>query len=224
MRSVSAQGLGGDTKGDTKGDTGGAGVTGEARDIEWLVRWAYIDQQVRAATGSLPSIEQSSITEYGTGARVCGAMHGGLDPDAAMIQSAVEMLDLERRNLLVNCAVADRRPDWKPGARHRFEPIMKPGRRGVLRPRPIYDRSGNAVGCEIREFDPPEVVEAARRQYERWWSGLDYVARTLNRYTRLSRWMVTGPAAHKAPWTDERQISRALSRLTQDVDKILRKG
>lgn len=188
-------------------------------DIENLLQWAYqteraghdhpISGGVSAFSGSLGYSQDSTIRcekvslaggfVQGTSP---GASHVANDTasDALTVAAHVSELAPITRALVVKHARTGTRPDWKPGARHRFEPEVidgngmgetqdcvhlgfgltrwKPGRiwdrnrkRSVPRARPRWVR--------VVEADGPAQVAAYRMDYLRWHSGLRQLRRSL---------------------------------------------
>jgi|TARA_Y100000034_G_scaffold23122_1_gene26712 hypothetical protein len=188
-------------------------------DIEDLVRWTYQVQRMDAqaehetdqilnwllATGS-----NAKVIEWHAqlGCRVdcagsAAAAPAATNADAEAVHLVV--LALARRCgdgsnsaiLIQQYGRIGLRPDWLPGARTRFEPLIN----GKGKPKMVY-RNRHAIACRVVLKDYPEVIRFARGQYGRWLSGLAWVAGQLRRRPELlETHSVIGPAAPRQPWS-----------------------
>lgn len=101
--------------------------------VERLLQWAYATEKVRGS----PSWGSSGVGKgWGETAEAAGS---GCHPDALVVDRLVEQLSESAGHLVRDHALACTRPDWKPKARHRFEPLWpdpeeKPAPQGSLYP------------------------------------------------------------------------------------------
>lgn len=89
--------------------------------IEKLLHWAYAEQRVHLnlETGHLVR----DVEGESEGPRFCVAsVADHSHPDAVTLDRLVSHLSRETRTLVRKHGIAGTRPDWKPAARHRFEP------------------------------------------------------------------------------------------------------
>lgn len=201
--------------------------------VEDLLQWAYATEKVRGT----PSYGIGAAAG-GVGCSVGGGGVGsGCHGDALVVDRVVERLSHKAAQLVRDHAIARTRPDWKPNARHRFEPLWpdpesKPAA-GSLFPvlgvatftHPENCRCGGfAHLCAIRvvkwglgekgwpycpavERDRPQDVQAHRETFYVPWVSYLRVVRD-----ELRRQAVDGLAAHV--------VSGALPPLTPWLDKI----
>lgn len=84
--------------------------------VELLLQWAYATEKVRGS----PSWGSSGIGKgWGETAEAVGS---GCHPDALVVDRIVEQLSESAGHLVRDHALACTRPDWRPNARHRYEP------------------------------------------------------------------------------------------------------
>lgn len=84
--------------------------------VERLLQWAYAVEKVRGS----PSWGSSGLAKgWGETAEAAGS---GCHPDALIVDRVVTQLSESAAHLVRDHALACTRPDWRPKARHRFEP------------------------------------------------------------------------------------------------------
>ena len=179
------------------------------RDVELVVAWAFRDQLVLDGTGSYRTwwsnvSSTGHMVEIGTlGASIVGSPNLGADahPDAHMVTVCMREMPWVWAAQVLKHGYTGTRPDWKPNARHRIEPVyevLKSGRRRLV---VEYDRNRNAVKCPIRSVDGPEVVGVARQAWSDWHKGLVMIANQASaRIVEFRRFEVLQPSASGRPW------------------------
>ena len=149
--------------------------------------------------------------------------------DAEIVAEAVARLrPLSRAQLVATHAKAGNRPDWKPHACHRWEPVrwiqeeagepyassetVPPwedvdhlGRERKRQPRKVWCPERRKTvhvpaprWCRVHEFDAPAVVAAYRRRYVEWAYAVADVRLAL--LGRLERWSLTRDVPWPEPW------------------------
>lgn len=192
---------------------------GEARgkaaiSMKDLLVWTYRAQKVHLGSGGgVGAVGYASISQ--TGAVIdrlslgCYVSGGGLraspyPEDALTVHSLVtRMLTGQERRTVVGYAESDRVPDWSP-AIPPLRCLPMPGNKG--RPKGIYDRHGNLIGCELRYAGyarerAAALIEHARSVYRAWHLALTALCYAMQSGAdRLRQWVVTGVGAEPAPW------------------------
>lgn len=85
--------------------------------VERLLQWAYAVEKVRGA----PSWGAGGVGRgWGETAEAAGS---GCHPDALIVDRLVTQLSESTAHLVRDHALACTRPDWRPKARHRYEPL-----------------------------------------------------------------------------------------------------
>lgn len=102
--------------GSKMGGKSGAKVRREV-SVELLLQWAYSVEKVRGS----PSWGSSDGRGQGFG-EMAERAGCGCHPDALIVDRVVTQLSESAAHLVRDHALACTRPDWRPGARHRFEP------------------------------------------------------------------------------------------------------
>lgn len=200
-------------------------LRGERReiDIEALLHWTYAVQRagviVSRGAGLMAAealADGRRANPWGGGgdsfeiinrARELGAKidgggwaHGDIHPDAEAAVAAVDAMDGDTRHLLRVHSAAGTRPAWLPDGSTRMVAVRYPG---SGKPVVAFDpETGRELWCEVVVHNGPDVVEAGRRHYCRWWCGLFSVAEILGK-VEPQRHVVTGPAAPAFPWLGE---------------------
>lgn len=198
-------------------------------DVETLLRWTYQVQRADVIIGAGVGLYEGEALADGVGgggsmdsitrlrrAAILGVKvdgggfgSGALHPDAEAVHGAVTRLIADDRGaglLVQEFAIAGLRPDWREGARPRWEPChsrQKPNGEWT----PIYQYNAKAgIGnrpwfCPLRLVDHPESIAFARRSYDTWRFGLVILAGVFqaNR-SRLCAYIVTGPRVAATPW------------------------
>lgn len=198
-------------------------------DVEALVYWALVDQMAAEVSNAWAFREVRWLEARATPSgrfddwATLGGLHvdGGagpaphhVHPDAAAVDEALGRVD--GGALLRRYARLAQRPDWKPGARFRYQPkrrydgtkrdgeivvesgmIFEPDYDG----RSVFYKGGRnkRQPCSLIEaVDHPAIVVAARDVYLAWWGALDALRETLA--GRLRDHEPVGPEAPAMPW------------------------
>ena len=194
-----------------RGRHAGRNAAREPRDIEAIVAWVYGEQQAHRSAVGLG--RERGWLGYGSGDYSRPVVQGGgagsfdLAPDAELVHDVIgRRPDLR---ILVEFGRGAMRPDWKPGARPRCQPVLDGG--GYPTVVREYDRNRNPrlEWCPIEYLDDVEVIAAARRRYLDWWHALVSLRRLVG--PRLARWQATGPAAPRRPWLARTPLDRTMS-------------
>lgn len=177
--------------------------------VEALVAWAYADQRADLASGVLlPGWGGGGV--YAMGQLGCVVQGGGGGPvrlheDAEAVDDAVRALDRDSAVLVAMHGRVRSRPDWRPGARWRMEPVewhLEPGAvPGVWLRVPVVSRAakGQAEWVSVREADRPAEIERLRGLWTDWVSGLAQVRLALlDRQLRAHR--LTDELPAQWPW------------------------
>lgn len=206
-------------------------------DIENLVIWAFQTEQATLhdacldVTAGYPqdcivrcekvSVLGGFITGTSPGARFMAA---DSHHDAVTVVDVMARMVLHDARLVRDHGRAGTRPDWRPDARHRFEPrewiIEDSGERsGASEICPLDDRETKwrgrgycpdagktvriprPVWVPVVEHDHPEVLRSARANYIRWWMLLDQLRQDLD--GSLSDWRLSEIMPDRDPWTKE---------------------
>lgn len=150
--------------------------------------------------------------------------------DAGMVATAVRLLCKGATfDLVTHHARIGGRPDWKPTARHRLEPLgfvtlqkAKPAWRAtagetVAQTENWYDPDDRREYpcCPLIEMDTPDITEYHRAMYAEWWRALDLLRSILVPATGLTRYRITPAMPPEHPWRDDHELSRATARFEQ---------
>lgn len=182
----------------------------EKTDIERLLIWVY---QVKAADkvtarrsanlvpAGYVTNAQGVLRMAALGCRIDNfttvASASDLDPDAETVHEAVMALPINEGALVLQHALTGTRPDWMPGAVARMRPLL----RGNGKPELVYwdpPKCRRPAYCRVTADPSQTSIDFARGLYSRWWGTLDGLRHSL----RLRQFIVTGPAAPRAPWRD----------------------
>lgn len=180
--------------------TGNTGAPKRDIDIEHLLIWTFLDQQAGRWGGhwSARSVSTDGVVAMQRydelGCFVDGAGGGAsVHADAATVYETVMR---HGSKTIWDCACTGRRPDWREGARFRFEPryddVVK--RRGHL----IYDRHRHVIGTWVIARDHPDEVAMARTRYAEWHADLVSLAESL--HDVLNEYRPWPPGAPARPW------------------------
>lgn len=195
-------------------------------DIEELVIWTYQRQRAGAAQVERLLAEEAKadghdwVGESGDGVMACLRLlklgtfidgHAGgwsVDPDASLIDQAVQAVGGWGAALVTLHGFIGIRPEWLEDARFRIEPVwndepaympdgrVQPGSFAMK----YEDRGHKPSWCPIQYFDLPEYVDTIRQRYTVWHRALTDVGAALAASDRLRLWSPTGPTAPAAPW------------------------
>jgi hypothetical protein len=138
-------------------------------------------------------IQQLGVRVDGTGG--CSALH----EDAELVHQVVSRLAVPLQHLVIRHARERERPDVMAGLRPRPIPAINGKGTPSVRYEP-WDRYRNYGWCPIRWTVSLVMIEAARFEYTLWLDALARIAATLRIEGRLTRHVVTGPAALLRPW------------------------
>lgn len=205
----------------------------EPLSIEALLQWAFGVERARVEfddhlPGALPGrsaewlvMRQGAM--LGRDGRPVQIDGGGYTPppdDAQMVAGLVSALPEARGGramaaLIVDCAVARRRPDALVGVVPRVEPkTMRRTSKGLragqeqigwaqgrdrferLRPVPV-------MWCPVVYSPPPAKIASMRRGYLQWWGALLHLRVQIGA-VGLRRWVVTDEMPDQTPWKNER--------------------
>lgn len=175
----------------------------EPADIETVVNWTY--QQQRAHRSAPGDARERAWLVGGGGCDysrpiVQGGGAGAFDlhPDAELVH---HLIAVHRLHLLAEYGRMADRPDWRPGARPRCEPLLDGAGLPKIHREWSKTKKVQSEWCPVRYLDDPQSVAVDRDRYRAWRSGLVTLAGLV--VDRLQRWRVTGPSAPVAPWLDK---------------------
>lgn len=142
--------------------TGAAGARPRV-DIEWLLQWVYAKQLPHYGSLAGAGGGGGDLAALGTKVDGTGAGVWKCDADAEAIHVMVGRLP--DPGLIISHGAAMSRPDWRPGARHRFEPVWRdpPSIDAAYRPRRhvvAYDGNRHELFCPVRQVDRPEYISS----------------------------------------------------------------
>jgi len=183
-------------------------------DIEELLIWAYRDQVVDEAKGTLAGPRRSRM-----GFGMVGDGAGGMDdphPDAFTVHAAVRRLSMGQAGLVIACAKVAAAPDWYPGARLVMAAVVNQ----AGHPAGVYDDRRNKIGHRVRaalELETGEVIygdgeavmAAGRVEYLAWHEALAAVAAHLR--GRLEDFEAYGPTSPRAPWEENNSLRKKVA-------------
>ena len=211
--------------------------------IEALLTWAYRDQMAELESETPDRVGWPGASRDGCatvewiGQLGCmpdrgPSMHGLTRPerlgDASLVVTAVRVTCRHAtRDLVEHHARTGSRPDWKPTARHRLEPL---GWVTLAKDRRDWGaRAGDELAetenwydpddrreyrvCPLIEMDSPEITAYHRDLYAEWWDALEAMRAWLSVAGRLMQHQVTDQMPPREPWREERDIVLATARM-----------
>ena len=204
-----------------------------AADIEQILIWTYHDQLAHILIGRgvglyeaerrIDDIEWRRISGDGVAACLRDALLGveidrspyqgvvAIAQDAVVVHMVVMSLLPSVRDMIIENGRMGTRPDWRPGARFRYEPKWKTVPRwteeGLPRPKSFvierkYYKNSNQVRtswCPIRAIDDPDIIDQARNRYSAWHAGLLALAEFFDQGGDLP-YHTVGLGATECPW------------------------
>ena len=195
-------------------------------DVEYLLEWTYRRQKadvivdrgtglnkVEAAAAGIErhavSGDWASIDKYGhLGCFIdqLGFDSGQLAPDAETVHQVVMGFGDPVRGLLIQHGRSGTRPECMLHPDVRYEPVWKGSPRYDYDGLPakgsykmIRNHNESAIGCKVQPRQHVTYIEAQRRDYMLWHSGLVALANHFGKHP-LTRFVVAGPAVSAAPW------------------------
>lgn len=197
------------------------------RDISILdlIEWAFqrecasLDFNEMATTaGERPQVSPlwMLIEQRRVGCKPDGGGRSDPHPDADIVASALAALPASRggRDMgitIAEMARAGQRPDWMPSAKTKCVPVgLHKGRHGTYAKSErcgqieVVSRGRKRVvevrWCPVRFINTQDRIEAARREYVRWWCALEELRNSFQLYGGLTAWRVTDAMPPRSPW------------------------
>lgn len=181
---------------------------------EQILVWAYCDQLVHmdqtaasrweaglARPGYDSAAKIARIAEVGTAIDVSPNAGGSIThPAADLVEATVNAVpDGRVRALLLRHAMAGTRPDWRPGAWPRLEPLHKSNGKVEV----AWTEEEHRY-CPLLEVESWGAVHAARRNWQLWVFGLTSVFATLGAHVALPGGVSLRPGLPQLrPWKSE---------------------
>ena len=196
--------------------------------VRELLVWAYRDQKVLGYSSSglwegeaaAANVERAgwsemwsewdSLAALGTQVDVSGPSNFDVNEDAEVVHGVVISLKPKQRALVFKYGRAGTEPEWKPFARHRYEPFDWKVKKGKRQGAVSYDAPGAEGKTEwvpIIELDRPDDVDAARKVYSAWRTALKICRDLLRcRSERLQHFELTTELPQDKPWADDKRM------------------
>lgn len=178
-----------------------------ARTVEEWVIWTYQTQQAHKVDDRFAHLGQpmghasrcsvSRVAEAAAlGAIIAGSgMSSALHHDAELVHDLVKGkgFDALERGLIIYFGETGEAPDWKPGARVKYGPVLKDNGK----PKMLLDRNDHVIGCEVRQDVTQRDIDYARHVYWRWWMAMEKLGEMM-RLNGLAS--CSGRATTEKPW------------------------
>ena len=177
----------------------GEEAAAQIRRDRWGGRWSEWDEMEHLGV----LVDRSSTPSF------------NVHDDAEVVHAVVQAQKWIWQIPLTHFATIGSQPDWRPGARHRYEPVEWKGNGDRRRGAVAYDAPGSTGGrapwVPVIERDRPEDVDVARTLYRDWYTGICAVQRELVT-ANLKQHKVTDRLPADEPWTDPEIVSREITR------------
>lgn len=180
----------------------------EPIELQRLLEWVYVRQLpritytdvdgARLASGRDSCLSLQEMVMFGYPLRFGGITRERTHADAETVNDIVQALPDGRQRWLIIRGARVGPPNWRPGARPRFEPEYVQ-RRGQWVPRVVWDqRQKRPSYCPVVLHDDPRAVAACRAEYLAWWHAIGGLMPLIG--GRLGRWIVQPLVAPMQPW------------------------